>query len=355
LSLWPVRAEGGSGRNQHRDDHDSNTRLVNGNLNFAATNYSVLESNLVAQLVVTRNFGSSGAISVPYTTADGTAQAGADYAQTSGVLSWAAGDAGSRMISVPIINDSVVEDSEIFVVSLGTPTGGATLGGGPSTTVTIRDEDVGPGLLGFTAASYRVDENGTNAFITVQRTFGRAGENAISFRTLDGAGTAQAGADYISTNGTLQFLDGETNKTFQVRILDNQVVQADKTLWLELYNPLYPASTNNQIVAAELTILENEPQAGSVDLSFNAAPDNQVYAILLQTNTSKLYAGGDFKQVNNYQRSHVVRFNANGTVDSTFDPTTNITSSVRAIALQHVTNLLVGGVFTNAGGSGRSY
>ncbi len=332
-----------------------NTRLINGNFSFTATNYTVTESNLAVQLTVRRAFGSNGPVSVSYGTLDGTALAGQDYVAATNTISWTNGETADKTISIEILTNNVVENTETFSVILFAPTGGATLGAVTNATVTILDDDVGPGLLSFSTAGFTVNENATNALISVVRTFGHAGVNTIYFRTVDGSGTARLGIDYLSTNGPLDFLDGETNKTFSVPVLDNSIVEGNRTLDLELFNPLIPESTNGQLLTATLTILEDELPSGSVDLSFNAVANDQVYAVMLATNTGKVYVGGDFTELNGVVRGHVGRLNPNGTLDMLFDPSTNINHSVRALALPYQTNLLVGGVFTNAGGTGRSY
>ena len=64
-------------------------------------------------LTVERVSGTDGAVTVNYATANGTATAGADYTATSGTLSFADGQA-SRTISVPVLEDTLVEGSETF-------------------------------------------------------------------------------------------------------------------------------------------------------------------------------------------------------------------------------------------------
>lgn len=98
-------------------------------------------SELVAQiqLTVERLGGSWGSVSVNYATANASAMAGADYVATAGVASWANGDLGARTITVPLINNPVVEPREDFLVNLATPGGGATLVAPTSTRVSILD------------------------------------------------------------------------------------------------------------------------------------------------------------------------------------------------------------------------
>lgn len=67
--------------------------------------------------------------SVSYATGDGSATAGSDYTATAGTLSFPAGTASgsAQNLSLPILNDFVVEGLEGFTVSLSSPSG-ATLG-----------------------------------------------------------------------------------------------------------------------------------------------------------------------------------------------------------------------------------
>jgi uncharacterized delta-60 repeat protein/uncharacterized repeat protein (TIGR01451 family) len=332
-----------------------NNNLINGSLNFAETNFTVIESNLVAVLTLTRTFGDLGAVSVLVRTFDGTATAPSDYTAISNIVSWADRDSAPKTITVPITDDSIVENSESFGLVLSDPTGGATLGVRPTATITIEDDDVGPGNLSFTSDNYVVDENGTNAVITVTRSFGYTGQVSINFATV-GGGTAVVGSDYVATNGTLVFLDGETNKAFLIPIIDDFVVDVNKTVNLVLSNPTGGASTNGQIIAATLTISENEQQAGSIDASFGGIGANaQVYAVLVQTNANKLFAAGDFTSFNGLPRRRVARLNANGSLDTSFDAADALNNSVRALALQNDGKLLVGGAFTNVPGVNNSF
>jgi hypothetical protein len=79
-------------------------------------------------------------VSAGYATAPGTATE-SDYTPATGTLSWAAGDAAPKTISIPIGDDPAQEGEESFGVSLQNPAGGATLGTPASATVTIAASD----------------------------------------------------------------------------------------------------------------------------------------------------------------------------------------------------------------------
>jgi hypothetical protein len=72
----------------------------------------------------------------------GQASSRCDYATTIGTLRFTAGE-GSKIISVPIVNDAHIEGgSEVFTIALSNPAG-AELGTPASATITINDADNG--------------------------------------------------------------------------------------------------------------------------------------------------------------------------------------------------------------------
>ena len=65
-------------------------------------------------------------VTVHYASRDGAAHAASDYTATSGTLTFNPGET-SQTISVPLLNDVLVEPAEIFSMILSAPTGGGTL------------------------------------------------------------------------------------------------------------------------------------------------------------------------------------------------------------------------------------
>lgn len=107
-------------------------------LRFAPTGYSVFENAGPAVLTVTRSNG-NGAASVSYATRSGTAIAGTDFVNKSGVVNFLAGET-SKTISIALINDTLVETNKTFTVVLSNPVG-AALSAAIQATVTLRSDD----------------------------------------------------------------------------------------------------------------------------------------------------------------------------------------------------------------------
>jgi len=97
---------------------------------------SIFENTI--EFTVSLNAPTDHEVSVPWSTADWTAENGSDFFALGGTVTFAPGET-VKQVRVPILNDRVAEFTEQFTASLGTPSG-ATLG--RSTAIgTIADDD----------------------------------------------------------------------------------------------------------------------------------------------------------------------------------------------------------------------
>jgi glucose/arabinose dehydrogenase/ribosomal protein L35AE/L33A len=236
-----------------------------GSLQFGSATYAVNETGGTATITVTRSGGSDGAVSVNYATSNGTATAGSDYTATSGTLNFASGET-TKTFAIPIINDIAVEGLETVTLTLSNPTGGATLGGQTTATLTITSDDVAtqPGSLQFSGATYNASETNASVTITVSRAGGSDGAVSVNYATANG--TATAGSDYTATSGTLNFAAGETTKTFTIPIINDSLVESPETVTLTLSNPTGGATLGSQ-ANATLTITSDDTNGQPVTVT----------------------------------------------------------------------------------------
>lgn len=126
--------------------------LVPGVLQFSAPTYTVNENGMSVSIAVTRTGGASGAVTVNYSTANGSAAQPSDYAAASGTLNWADGDTAPKTFTVTIVNDAIVEGMESVLLALSNITGGASYGANATATLFITDDDL-PSNTPFAALS----------------------------------------------------------------------------------------------------------------------------------------------------------------------------------------------------------
>jgi uncharacterized delta-60 repeat protein len=243
-----------------------------GTISLGQTAATIDETAGTVTLTVTRTGGTDGAVGVSYATTAGTAGIG-DFTATSGTLTWADGDATEQTITVPIMDDPLVEAEEAFAVTLSNPTGGAALGTA-TTTVTIIDDDVFkvPGVLSLTVSNVTVNETDGTVNFTVTRTDGLGGAVEVEFATA--SGTATEGEDFEALSGTLSWLAGEGgSKTITVVLTDDLVVEDNETFTLVLSNPSGGATLGTSTVTITIVSEDIPPDTEPDPFEFEAVGD----------------------------------------------------------------------------------
>ena len=111
--------------------------------------YEAREDEATVVIGVLRGDDGNQTVTVDYATASLTAIAGTDYTETTGTLTFGAGDQ-LKLVSIPILNDALKEPNETFRFTLANAIG-SSLGAQKSATITIKDNDPG---VGFVTAKY---------------------------------------------------------------------------------------------------------------------------------------------------------------------------------------------------------
>ncbi|XP_047470234.1 sodium/calcium exchanger 1-like isoform X2 [Penaeus chinensis] len=87
----------------------------------------------------------------------------------------------------------------------------------------------------FDPGHYTVMENVGTFQVTVVREGGDLNTTVlVDYKTEDG--TANAGGDYVGAEGTLVFLPGETQKSFSLEVIDDEVFEEDEHFYVRLSN-----------------------------------------------------------------------------------------------------------------------
>ena len=171
------------------------------------------------------------------------------------------------------------------------------------TLVRLRGTD--PTFIGrfeFTTAAADAWETNGTVSVTVRRSGNPAGPASVQFTYQDV--TATNGLDYLLTPGTLDFAPGETNKSITVSIVKDNLIEPQKTLQLWLTNST-GAILGSQ-ASTTIRILDHPGGLPDPTFTIGGSPDN-LY----------LLAGG--KVLGYSQLGGLVRFNQDGTIDTSFD------------------------------------
>ncbi|KPM03912.1 sodium/calcium exchanger-like protein 2 [Sarcoptes scabiei] len=106
----------------------------------------------------------------------------------------------------------------------------------------IKQEDLNEINIFFDPGHYTVMENVGQFAVTIAREGGLNHSVCVDFKTEDG--TANAGSDYETCEGTLIFRDGEAHKQIYITVIDDDVFEEDEHFYVILSNPRYLSPDN---------------------------------------------------------------------------------------------------------------
>ncbi len=167
-------------------------------------------------------------VTVAYTTVDGTALAGSDYAAVSGTLTFQPGAPATQTVTVQVFGDQVVEANETFLLRITEVSEG--LIGDAEAVATILNDDVDLSVSDVIVAE---GNSGTRNAVFTVTAFGDANRPiTFSYSTLNG--TAQSGSDYLPQAGVIALPSGNTSTQITVTVLGDRIDEDNETFFLAL-------------------------------------------------------------------------------------------------------------------------
>lgn len=183
------------------------------------------------QFTVTLTPVSGRTVTVPFSTADGTATvANNDYLQTSSSIQIAAGNTTGQII-INTVSDAVDEPDETMTVNLGSPTNASVSDG--SATGTILDDDITAAAVSIADATLTEGNAGSANMVftlTIPSTVAQATSVTYGTSPLD----ATATLDYIAVTGTATIAAGSTSTTIGVPIVGDLIDEWDEQFTVNL-------------------------------------------------------------------------------------------------------------------------
>ncbi len=354
-----------------------------GVISFATAQSIVPETNGVAVVTVLRQGGTGAPVTVRYYTYTNDhpqfaeATQFEDYPPTSGTLLFAPGET-SKTLLIPIIDDPLCEPNERIWLALQSPDNGALLRAPTNACVLVIDDEAAgrpgnvdvafePDIRVFSpwdgVRALAADPEGIwiaglfdlvdglprNGLARLQpngrlnASFNPALDGNVAVFAFDAAGTRMlVGGNFTNVDGNFcpglaRFkLDGTLDTTFHPPALG-----AVSAINLQ---------ANGKMVVAGSSVARLNPD-GTSDATFHGGSpvpvDGTVYSLAAQPD-GKVIAGGLIFGVEGQPIEHLVRFNADGSLDAAFVPVSRTNSgfiNVSGLALQPDGKILVAGYF----------
>ena len=206
------------------------------------------------EFVVRLSRAATDEITVDYETEAATATAGDDFVADSDTLTFTAGD-NEKTVSIALVNDSVIEQTETFRLKLTNTSTTATIGT-DTATATILDDDA---LSAMSVADAAAAEGSSASFVV---SLDKASAQAITVQYAavtdpTAGGTAAIPAqDFTEVSGTLTVPARSTTATVSVPLRDDTLDEHSETFWLRLSDPNGARIEDGTAVG---TITDNDP------------------------------------------------------------------------------------------------
>ena len=290
--------------------HDKNLQTSVG---FVSLNYACLDSDKHVTVTIKRIGDISQPLKVYFDTEDGTACADSDYGSIDSKCICFEPQEDIKNVKIAIIDDATFEFTEYFLCRLSNPEPKCLLCGeavveesdlfgakgfnptgklikdsalqkrwkqGLGTCKIVIINNVGSGVLKFdNGGKFTANESEGIARLAVRRERGADGRITVKYRTCSTTPpTAIAGVDYEpipkdddDEPGLLVFDAGETLKTIEIKIFDDEDYEKDESFLVELFEPqggaTFDPKTDGQeeLEIAEVTIVSDDGAKELVD------------------------------------------------------------------------------------------
>ncbi|UPY35439.1 Calx-beta domain-containing protein [Sediminicoccus sp. KRV36] len=209
----------------------------------------------------------------------------------SGTVTFAIGQTAGT-IAVQVAGDTLVEETEVFFVTLSNPTGGATLGTATNQGTIITD-DTGLSVAALSADKVEGQAGLTDYTFTVTRSGDRSGNSSVAW-AVTGSGANPADANDFAggalPSGTVNFAFNEMSKTITVQVAGDVTSEPDEGFTVTLSAP-----TGGVLLtaAANGVIRNDEPLEGTANADTIAGTSNNDIIRGFAGNDSLTGAGGD--------------------------------------------------------------
>ena len=201
------------------------------------------------EFTVTLDPAAKGAVTVDWTTADGTATAGTDYTSGSGSLTFGVGET-IKTVTVTVTGDTVDEPNETFTVTLSSAVGATLVNAAGTGTITDDDDAPAVSVSDATAAE------DADLVFPVSLSHASSRQIAVDYAVAPDTATS---ADYRgTTSGTVTFAAGVTTGSITLDLVDDTADEPDETVTVTLSNPLPSDAATIGTATATGTIADND-------------------------------------------------------------------------------------------------
>ena len=243
---------------------------------------TVNEADSSVSFAVSLSTGIDQTVTVDYVTQSGTAIDDMDYmaVDTPTTLTFAPNEI-SIPVTIALLQDALIEGSEVFTVELSAPNNASILDG--SGIATITDDEIAPEI---SIDDVIVNEAEASVSFTVSLSAATTQTVTVDYMTQSGTAVDDVDFTAISLPTTLTFAPNVTNMPVTIALLQDTIFEGDEVFTLELSAP-----DNATILDASgtATIVDDDiaPQIRIDDVMVNEADAGASFTVSLSTATTQ--------------------------------------------------------------------
>jgi hypothetical protein len=256
-----------------------------GNVQLSVASYTVAQGAGALTVTVQRAGGNTGAVSVSYATANGSAVSGTDYTAANGTLNWASGDSAAKTFSIAVSNATPFPGSKSFTVALSNATSGAKISTPGSAGVTINGSGAPSGgggpppPTGSGTAPTALLVTGQSANAVSLSWTGVSGAASYKIYRNGGAYATSSSTNYTDSQAftaTVPAFDGPANLyTYAVSAVDSSgkesAATSDMTYWV-YHNGVFSWEGDYSYGAGiNYSDTSGSPQSGPYDMAVHVS------------------------------------------------------------------------------------
>lgn len=244
-------------------------------------------------------------VSFDYATADGTATAPGDYADSAGTVTFTPGQL-TKSVDVPVVGDTTneVPGSEAFTLNLSNASGVALPD--PQATGTIIDDEGAPAVSISDATVTEGDSGPVSATFDVVLSHPSGNASSVEYATSDGSATAPA--DYQAASTTVNFAANDVAKTVTLNVQGDDWNEPAEDFMVTLSAPSNAVLADKDgrgliknddatpmVSVSNATVSEGD--SGTVEAAFSLSlsrPTSQTVTVSYGTSDDSAVAPGDY-------------------------------------------------------------
>lgn len=203
-----------------------------GNSGSTAFTFTVTRTGLLTR-ATTVNYAVAGSGATPATATDFVGNV-----LPSGVVTFAIGET-SKLITINVVGDRVVEANENFVVNLSGATSGVTLATASAAGI-IRNDDTAISIVATNADQFEPVAGSTPFTFTVTRTGVLTSTSSVNFAVVGSGSNPASASDFVGgrfPSGIVVFAPGETSKLITIQIASDAITEVNEGFTVNLSAP----------------------------------------------------------------------------------------------------------------------